>query len=122
MQRLGAILLSLTYLVSTTGVTIAKHYCGGELESVSLTGVGHCCCEDGVDVQGITCCGDEVVQLKVDTQHVAAKVAVAQQAVAVPIVTPIMVNQAALITLPALFDERRPPPLNAPIYFPAIRC
>jgi hypothetical protein len=122
MQRLGAILLSLTYLVSTTGVTIAKHYCGGELESVSLTGAGHCCCEDGVDLQGITCCGDEVVQLKVDTQHVAAKVFVAQPAVTMPMVAVVAVTQAAPITLPAIFDERRPPPLNAPIYFPAIRC
>jgi hypothetical protein len=65
--RIAAILVSLGYLLSTSGFTVAKHYCQGELESVSLIGTGNCCCED--EHSSSSCCDNEFVQLKVADEH-----------------------------------------------------
>lgn len=74
MKRILAILLGLTYVVTTSGLAVAKHYCAGKLESVRLTGAGHCGCEKtGKDN---SCCKDEVIVIKLSDEHTVAKTAV----------------------------------------------
>ena len=58
------------FIVSTTGFTISKHYCGGNLVSVALNTNPASCC----DMSSCSCCHDEseFLQLKNDftvSQH-----------------------------------------------------
>ena len=62
LKKISHIILSFMLLVSTMGMTVSKHYCGGELVSVSLFQEAESCCEmDG-------CCQNEshFYQLKED--------------------------------------------------------
>ena len=60
-RKLLNIILTILVFVSTTGITIDKHYSNNELYSVSLIGEAKSCCEDVCD-----CCSNEseVLQLK----------------------------------------------------------
>ncbi|MDP2302133.1 MAG: hypothetical protein Q8N03_06890 [Ignavibacteria bacterium] len=61
----------LVYLAGTTGFTIITHYCGGEIDSVSIFRnindsdacecEGNSCCEP--------CCDDEVKNIKIEDSH-----------------------------------------------------
>lgn len=55
------------YLVSVCGLTINKHFCGGELESVTLIKQGSCC--EGEE-SGIAddCCANETIYLSNKTE------------------------------------------------------
>jgi hypothetical protein len=61
-KKAGHIVLSLLLLLSTTGLVLSKHYCGGELISTSLYAEADSCCDSG------DCCKNEteVFQLDVD--------------------------------------------------------
>jgi len=62
-RKIAHILFMLVLMVSTTGYTLTKHYCGNDLVDVSITGnVDRCC-----DMEG-GCCHDEsqTFQLQVD--------------------------------------------------------
>lgn len=56
-----------TYVFSTVGVCVIAHYCGGELEKVSLFSKPSSCC-DGEDDQTDDCCKNDEkhVQLQQD--------------------------------------------------------
>ena len=70
-KKLLHILFASIYLFLTTGLTITAHYCGGEIESISLSRTlndedpcGDCetsCCEP--------CCEDEIQTIKLTDQH-----------------------------------------------------
>lgn len=62
LRNISHIILSLTLLVSTMGLVISKHYCGGELVSVSVNHSDDSCCDMG------NCCQNEIhtYQLKED--------------------------------------------------------
>jgi hypothetical protein len=53
-NKVSHVLLSLVLFISTTGLTIDKHYCGDNLVSVSLFGDAKSCC----DMDG-GCCHQE---------------------------------------------------------------
>jgi hypothetical protein len=53
-NKVSHVLLSLVLFISTTGLTIEKHYCGDSLVSVSLFGDAKTCC----DMDG-GCCHQE---------------------------------------------------------------
>ena len=69
MKRLTALCLLLLYAVSASGATFNLHFCGGELEEVSLAGLGHkgCCCAKLVMKE--SCCKDAQVIVKIDNEH-----------------------------------------------------
>lgn len=52
-------LIVFTYVFSTVGVCVIAHYCGGELEKVSLFSKPTECC-DGEDQETDDCCKDDV--------------------------------------------------------------
>ena len=56
------IAVSLVFLVSTTGITLHKHYSGGELFDFSVFGKAKSCCETNCG-----CCKDEIVTFKLHT-------------------------------------------------------
>ncbi len=62
LKRISHITLSLLLLVSTMGMTVSKHFCGGSLVSVSVLGDDDSCCDMG------NCCHNEtqVYQVKED--------------------------------------------------------
>ncbi len=69
MKRFAAICLMLLYAVSAPGAVFNLHFCGGELEEISVAGLGHkgCCC--GVSKMKDSCCKDELVVVKVEDEH-----------------------------------------------------
>lgn len=62
LKKIGHIILSCLLLVTTMGMAVSKHYCGGELISVSVFDEADNCC----DMDG--CCENEtqVFQVKED--------------------------------------------------------
>lgn len=65
----------LVYVVSVCGLTINKHFCGGELESVSLIKQDSCCGEETED-EASGCCQDEILYLSNKTESIANNVKV----------------------------------------------
>ncbi|MCW3076530.1 MAG: hypothetical protein JWO32_1139 [Bacteroidetes bacterium] len=63
----------LVYVVSVCGVTINKHFCGGELESVSLIKQNSCCGEETQD-EPSDCCQDETLHLSNKTESITNNV------------------------------------------------
>ncbi len=53
LKAFSHIILSMVLLVSTIGMTVSKHYCGGEIVSVSVFHEADSCC----DMKG--CCQNE---------------------------------------------------------------
>ena len=69
------IILSFLLLTSTIGLAVSKHYCGGEVETVSLfTDAESCCDMDG-------CCHNEHDFFQVKTDFAAAQIIDAPQTV-----------------------------------------
>lgn len=70
MKKLAAILLILCYLVPAIGTTLVMHYCGGELDSVSILSTDENRCSCGSESMKKDCCKDELVVLKIkDTEQ-----------------------------------------------------
>ena len=63
MKNLQYIVFSIFFTVITVGVSISRHYSGGELYSIAFFGEADSCCEVPMD-----CCDDEsdVIQFTVD--------------------------------------------------------
>ncbi len=55
-------------LVTTTGITISKHYCGDLLISVALDGKAKSCCEPGCN-----CCHNEHVTIHLNDDFVGSQ-------------------------------------------------
>ena len=82
MKKLVHILFILAYLLPTIGFTVAYHFCGEKLNSVSIVMTekvkepSECCSEEPVDNP---CCTDQVVSHKLNDLHfAAAKITVEQ--------------------------------------------
>lgn len=75
MRKLTAILVSITYLVLSTGLMVNLHYCQGEIESVSIIAKNSTCCCGTMDFDD-GCCHNEqlLIQLDSDQQIVSSSV------------------------------------------------
>jgi len=60
LEKISHIILSFTLLVSTTGFTITRHYCGDKVESIAVDSVPESCCEMG------DCCHNELTLYQVE--------------------------------------------------------
>ena len=58
-KKLINIFITVTILISTTGFTISKHYCSGNLISVSVLSEAQSCCKGGED-----CCKNETISVE----------------------------------------------------------
>ena len=67
LRKIKHIVLALFLLVSTTGVAISKHYCGTNLESVSISISSEACCE-----LPIGCCHDEEIKIEIEDDYSGA--------------------------------------------------
>lgn len=65
MKKVFSLIAACIILVSSTGTTIALHYCGRSLEDVAVFGKAKPCCE-GMEMPS-GCCHDEKFQVKSDT-------------------------------------------------------
>lgn len=59
-SKITHIILSFILLVSTTGFTITKHYCGNTLESIAIDSIPESCCEMG------DCCHNETTHYQIE--------------------------------------------------------
>lgn len=72
-RKFSSILAALTILVSSTGTTVAFHYCGKSLQDVAVFGKAKPCC-GGMEMP-VGCCHDEKVEIKSDNFNAAKLIA-----------------------------------------------
>lgn len=66
-KKFGHIIMILLLLISTAGVSINKHYSGGELFSTALFVEAESCCETPCG-----CCDEKSEQIKVEADYLAS--------------------------------------------------
>lgn len=69
--RLNTILATVgifMYLLAAIGIPVFQHYCGGELEAVSVYSKSNSCCGSDEDSTESDCCHNEVHVAKYDAQ------------------------------------------------------
>ncbi len=66
-KKIGHIIMILLLLISTAGVSINKHYSGGELFSTAIFVEAESCCETPCG-----CCDEKSEQIKVDTDYITS--------------------------------------------------
>lgn len=59
LKKISHIIFSLLLLVATMGMTVSRHYCKGDLYSVSVNGSGNAGCDMG------NCCHDENQNIRI---------------------------------------------------------
>lgn len=69
LRKAGHIILGVIIVVVTMGVTINKHYSGGNLYSISLFFEAELCCERDCD-----CCSDESQTYKIDDNFLVTNI------------------------------------------------
>jgi len=74
-KRFLSIALLFLYLLSSAGVTVTAHYCGGDLASLSLFKHISCCCDESQEAKEEGCCKNENKQLKITADQNKAEFA-----------------------------------------------
>lgn len=70
MKRFLSIFLLFLYLVSSIGVTVSAHYCGGNLASLAFCQTDlKCCCDEKNDGKTNDCCRDESKSIKISADQ-----------------------------------------------------
>ena len=69
LKKISHIVLSLLLLVATMGMTVSKHYCKGDLYSVSVNGSDKSSCDMG------NCCHDETQNIKINNDFSVPSIA-----------------------------------------------
>ncbi|MBA3664318.1 MAG: hypothetical protein H0W61_08940 [Bacteroidetes bacterium] len=96
------------YILSFCGVTINKHFCGGELESVSLVKQTSCCGGEMEDEQD-GCCENESIHIASRTESLVNDI----QLIIQPASLELFGGQASL-QIPACFDKASALLINHP--------
>jgi len=65
MKLLVHISLIIAYILPSIGITISKHYCGGEVSSISFLCIADDNCGCGNKKMKADCCKDEITQFKI---------------------------------------------------------
>ncbi len=124
MKRGLVLIILFCYMLGVTGLGFSFHYCGGELQDVSLVAAAEskCCCGSGKKMPD-DCCKDKIVKIKkVDERQQDFK-----YDVKAPVFSKLVVfhafSQYAARLVPSLKElscnKLRPPPLIAqsrPLY------
>ena len=61
LKKISHIILALLVLVTTMGMTVSAHYCGGELKSVQVVTESDSCCGDSCGS-----CHNEIIKVEVE--------------------------------------------------------
>jgi hypothetical protein len=72
LKRILAILLLCCYTISSNGIYISKHFCGGQLQTISFyKKISKCCCEDETEemTKEDNCCNDVATFSKLSTDQ-----------------------------------------------------
>ena len=108
LKKLLSILFCFIYLVSSAGINLNLHYCGGKVKSISLfhTDEKDCC---GTKMKNPNCCKDKSVVYKVkETQNNPTKIIVKKnsenpfQFLYISALLSIISGNTAFITIPSL--------------------
>ena len=78
-RKAGHIILVVMLLVSTAGITVSRHYCGGNLSSVSIMTEPVSCC----DMEG--CCHNETQTYQIDDDFTATLLQFAFEQISIPV-------------------------------------
>jgi hypothetical protein len=61
LRKISHIILAFVVLITTMGMTVSAHYCGGELKSIQLIEQSESCCGDSCDS-----CHNEIIKVEVE--------------------------------------------------------
>jgi len=118
MKQIFSILISTYYLLVSTGIFINMHYCGGELESVSLLSEQKVCCCDSNQMAS-NCCSNKqfLLQFDIDQKITASNTLSFEQYKFIKIEKPELVDFEILeVELQNLFSCDLPPPPKRAIW------
>jgi len=118
MKKVSSILLSILYLLVSAGIFINMHYCGGELESVSLLSEQKVCCCDGSEMAS-NCCNNKhfFLQFNGDQKVTASNTLSFDQFKFIKVEKLVLVNFEILeVELQNLFSYDLPPPPKQAIW------
>lgn len=106
LRKVSHIVLVLLLLLTTMGLTISKHYCGGNLISVTVLSEQEPCCDNP------GCCHDESFTVKVEDDFSATSFIYEFQdfAIIVPVVMQLVSENIDQDDLMAVSLETPPPP------------
>lgn len=108
LKKASHIILSMLLLLSTTGLAISKHFCGGELISTSIFVEADSCCDDS------DCCKNETEVFQLDEDYSLVTVSEVPQSVEFELLDlAILVYNFSVIEteeIQELFESDLPPP------------
>jgi hypothetical protein len=127
LRRIIHIALSFLLLFASTGLSLYKHYCGQELQEVSLL-QAHTCCEDTeLPADANDCCANETDAYRLDVDFQPAN---GPQLTLVAVLSPALASQLlqlmqriqpeTLLSTP-FTGESGPPPLRSLSYLSQIQ-
>ncbi|WP_430815654.1 HYC_CC_PP family protein [Carboxylicivirga sp. RSCT41] len=110
LKKISHILMVTVLLISTTGMTVSKHYCGGSLVNLNLFSEAIGCCEGACSSE---CCHNESEHYELDADFVSAVNNIEYQVATIELLFPI-VQSFLLCTFEEshieLADYNPPPP------------
>jgi len=111
MKKFLHIMLTLFLLISTTGVTLSMHYCGGKLVSTSILTEAKSCCGDHCG-----CCENKTHHYEVKENFVSSDIVqnihIAELDVLFPVYFVLNFDLSKIIEKPVYVSEdASPPPL-----------
>ncbi len=118
MKKIASIIISTLYLLVSTGIFINMHYCGGELESISLLSEQKVCCCDGNEIAS-NCCSNKQLFLQFDAEQktTASNTLSFEQYKFIKIEKPVIIGFEELeVELQNLFSYDLPPPPKQAIW------
>jgi hypothetical protein len=120
LRRLLHIVLSLLLVVSTTGLSLHKHFCGDSLQAISLQKLTGCCSADSTEAPADNdCCQNQTQQYQADTDFQAGHAPDFSALVAI-LPAPVWVAGEFLAQpsrqLSTYFTDSGPPPLPTSTY------
>lgn len=118
MKKALSIIISLIYLMLSTGAAVNLHYCGGKLANININNHSEgCCC--GNKEMSKSCCNDKEFNLSLDVdQQVAQLIQIPTNDVVFSILTSLTLSQyQEYTTNEKIFIEHNiPPPKSDPIW------
>ncbi len=110
LRKISYIVLAIFLLVSTIGITISMHYCGGKFVSLSITTQAKSCCDTDCG-----CCENKTLHFENQDDYVSPIIVQANTIVELDVLFPILfvINTELIPTedkTKVVFHDSSPPP------------
>ncbi len=98
LRKASHIILSMLLLIATIGFVVSKHYCNGQLVSVTLLHEAHSCCGDS------DCCHNEDLLVKVKNDFSSPVISTVPELAGLDILGNGLLNTGNMFAEPELYN------------------